>query len=294
MRASGNVRLENITITVEQVRKKLSKLNANKASGPDGIHINVLRKCLNFAMPLAILFQHSLDNGEIPQDWRDANVSPLFKNGSRLLCSNYRPVSLTSQVVKILERCILDHINLTLARNNFIQSCQHGFQAGSSCVTQLLKSLEDWTTNLDEGKGTDIIYMDLAKAFDRVPHKRLQQKIMDAGIQGTVAKWIQHFLNDRRQKVVLRNGSSGWRNVISGVPQGSILGPILFLIYVNDMPDRLVSTAKMFADDTKVYRQIEEVNDCEILQRDLDELQNWSKQWLLTFNESKCVVLRIK
>ena len=272
---------------------KLQRLQPNKASGPDEISINVLRNCLNFDKPLAILFQQSLDSGKLPQDWKDANVTPLFKKGSRLNYSNYRPVSLTSQIVKIIERCVLDHVQKILKDNNFINSCQHGFQAGCSCVTQLLESMEDWTSNLDNGSSTDIVYMDFAKAFDRVPHQRLILKVRQAGIQGTVATWISKFLQGRRQRVILRNGTSTWRHVSSGVPQGSILGPTLFLVFVNDLPDQLFSTAKMFADDTKLYRKIHNVEDCNKLQDDLDKLSEWSRKWLLTFNETKCVVLRI-
>jgi hypothetical protein len=139
-----------------------------------------------------------------------------------------------------------------------------------------------------------VIYLDFAKAFDTVPHKRLIHKLRAYGIRGKVLLWITAFLSNRRQKVVLRSGSSRWENVISGVPQGSILGPILFLLYVNDIPSIVSSTAKMFADDTKLYCPIHDVGDCRTLQADLNKLTEWSKTWLLKFNETKCVVLRIK
>ena len=286
--------LRDIEITVDEVRKKLANLKANKASGPDGISVNVLRNCLNFDVPLKLLFENSLFTSNVPQDWRDANVSPLFKKGSRTKTTNYRPVSLTSQVVKLLERLVYDRILQTLLKNNTISCHQHGFQEKCSCVSQLLECLQDWTLNLDDAIQTDIVYLDFAKAFDTVPHERLLIKLKKCGIRGYALQWIRNFLINRRQRVVLRNGVSSWQNVLSGVPQGSILGPLLFLIYVNDMPDIVATTAKMFADDTKVYNKIKVIENCHELQDDLNNLSAWSYKWLLRFNETKCVVLKIR
>ena len=286
--------LRDITFSVSDVRKKLSKLKANKASGPDGVSVNVLRNCLNFDYPLHILFTMSLNSGVVPSDWRDANVTPLFKKGSRTSSTNYRPVSLTSQVVKLLERLVYDSVLEVLIKNGTISCDQHGFQDKCSCVTQLLECLNDWTINFEEGVQTDVIYLDFAKAFDTVPHKRLLIKLKNCGIRGNALNWIRSFLSDRRQRVILRNGVSGWENVLSGVPQGSILGPLLFLIYVNDIPESVLSTAKMFADDTKLYRKIKFLEDCNVLQDDLNNLSVWTSKWLLNFNATKCVVVKIK
>ena len=185
-------------------------------------------------------------------------------------------------------------INSTLSANDFIQDCQHGFQAKASCTTQLLECMEDWTRDYDNKHAIDIVYLDFAKAFDKVPHQRLLGKLKSAGIDGKVLNWNDHFLTRRRQKVVFRNGMSQWREVKSGVPQGSILGPTLFLVYVNDLPDNVQSSLKMFADDTKAYKCISSLADCQVLQKDLDSLAKWSNKWLVQFNESKCVVLRIR
>jgi len=287
-------RLSELHVTQEDIRKKLQQLKANKASGPDNVNVNVLRQCLDLDAPLTLLFNQSLNSGNLPSDWTDAHVTPLFKKGSRSSCKNYRPVSLTSQIVKILERIILDRINITLKANHFIKGCQHGFQQKASCTTQLLECMEDWTRDYDNKKSTDIIYLDFAKAFDKVPHQRLLKKLQNAGIEGKVQGWIRNFLTKRRQKVVLRNGMSQWRRVKSGVPQGSILGPTLFLIYVNDLPDSVTSSIKMFADDAKAYKSICSLADCQVLQNDLDHLADWSKKWPVEFNETKCVVLRLK
>ena len=165
--------LTDIQISPNSVRKKLSLLKPNKASGPDTINVNVLRKCPNLDVPLSILFNKSLQTGYVPQDWKDANVTPLHKKGPKTHCKNYRPVSLTSQIAKLLERLVFDEISKTLSVNNFISCNQHGFQERCSCITQLLDSLHDWTLNYDSSKATDIIYLDFAKAFDKVSHRRL-------------------------------------------------------------------------------------------------------------------------
>ena len=292
---------ENVKFTVKDlilvpsdVRVKLTKLAGNKASGPDLISVNVLRNCPDFDVPLCLLFNQSLQTGMLPQDWRDANVTPLHKKGPRSKKQNYRPVSLTSQVVKILERLVQDVLLNLLQKNETITCHQHGFQAKCSCITQLLSCLNDWTESFDKHIQTDVIYMDFAKAFDSVPHKRLLLKLKRVGIRGKMLNWIEGFLSSRRQRVVLQNGVSSWVDVISGVPQGSILGPLLFLIYVNDIPGLCISTTKLFADDTKLYREIKSTDDCKILQEDLNSLSVWSETWLLKFNAGKCVVLKIK
>ena len=286
--------LEDIEVTPDMVRRKLIHLKANKANGPDNISTNVLRKCPDLDQPLTIIYNQSIQRGSMPQDWRDANITPLFKKGFRTLASNYRPISLTSQVVKILERILSDHIWDLLHKNDFVSCDQHGFRAGCSCVTQLLQCLHDWTGNFDKKISTDIVYLDFSKAFDSVPHKRLIYKLKLAGIRGKVLRWVECFLSNRRQRVILRNGCSHWEKVISGVPQGSILGPLLFLIYVNDIPETVVNVAKMFADDTKVYAEIIDRDACRSLQNDLTRLSAWSREWLLNFNATKCVVLRIR
>ncbi|MEN8123309.1 MAG: reverse transcriptase family protein [Bacteroidota bacterium] len=230
----------------------------------------------------------------LPHDWTDANISSIHKKGSKLSPNNYRPISLTSQIIKLMERLILDHINNLLQRNNTINCVQHGFQDKCSCVTQLLDCLNDWTINFDQSRETDIIYLDFKKAFDTVPHQRLLHKLRQVGVRGKILYWIENFLTSRRQRVILKNGTSSWLHVHSGVPQGSILGPTLFLIYVNDLPEIISTTAKMFADDTKIYAKIQSIQDCINLQNDLNALSAWSRKWLLNFNESKCIVVRIR
>ena len=170
---------------------------------------------------------------------------------------------------------------------------QHGFTRGKSCLTNLLEALEEWTKALDDGFGLDIVFLDYQKAFDTVPHKRLLKKLKSYGISGNVLKWIEDFLLERRMRVVLNDSVTSWEQVLSGVPQDSVLGPLLFLLYVNDLPDVVKCSTKMFADDTKVWQIIRDKNDSLKLQKDLQSLEAWSEKWLLRFNAAKCKIMHM-
>ena len=207
--------------------------------------------------------------------------------------NNYRPISLTSQVVKVLESLLRDDILKFLLNHRALSEHQHGFLFGRSCLTNVLESLDDWTSILDTGNVVDIVFLDLHKAFDSVPHRRLLMKLSVYGIQGKIATWLSEFLGGRLQRVVLNQATSGWTPVISDVPQGSVLGPLLFLLYVIDIPDLVQSNLKMFADDIKIYRAIYSTSDSLLLQQDLDKLSEWTQKWLLRFSVPKCVVLTL-
>ena len=175
------------------VIKKINRLRFNKACGPNGIHVNVLKRVPAFAKPSTVIFNESVYIGVIPQDWRDGNVTPLHKSGSRKSCNNYRPVTLTSQIVKLLERLILDQLQDHLIRNNVISCKQHGFQSKCSCVTQLIESLNDWCNAFDDKIETDIIYVDFSKAFDTVAHQCLLYKLLHYGIDGHIKDQMTKF-----------------------------------------------------------------------------------------------------
>ena len=288
--------LDDIKIDVKLVEKKLAKLKPCKSPGPDNIHPKILREASKtLCYPLSILFQDSLDTGKIPEEWKIANVSAIFKKGNKKKAENYRPVSLTSTVCKLMESIIRDSLVHHLKANNLLSNKQFGFISGRSTTLQLLKVLENWTKIIDEGGTIDTIYMDYMKAFDKVPHKRLNHKIDKYGIIGKVGRWIEEFLKNRRQHVVVNGKSSSWQNVTSGIPQGSVIGPVLFILYINDLPDSLKygSNVYLFADDTKIYKNITSENDCKLLQKDLDILADWSNKWLLRFHPDKCKVLEI-
>lgn len=288
-------KLENFEIFGEQVKKILEQLNENKSCGRDNIHACVLKNTAEASsIPLTIIFKESLMKHEVPTDWKVANISAIHKKGSMIEVNNYRPVSLTSQVCRVMEKIIRSKIIEHLKKNNLIHSSQHGFRNGRSCLTNLLEVLEDWTKIIDEGSCIDILYLDLKKAFDTVPHQRLLLKLKAYGIDGKLHGWIKSFLVGRTQQVVVRKQNSRMVEVESGVPQGSVIGPILFLIYINDMSEGLENEVKLFADDAKIYSRIEHERDSESLQRDLNKLNNvWSKDWLMNFNVEKCKRMHI-
>jgi ribonucleases P/MRP protein subunit RPP40 len=276
------------------VEKKLQELKVDKCPGLDGIHPKMLFELRKeVSEPLAALFNHSLETSMVPVDWKDAGVTPLFKKGKKSDVQNYRPVSMTSIVCKIMESIIKDKIVGHLERGDLIRDSQHGFTRGRSCLTNLLEFFEEVTLHLDEGKPFDIMYLDFSKAFDKVPHQRLFKKLWAHGISGQILEWIKNWLTGRRQKVGVNKVYSGWVDVISGVPQGSVLGPLLFLIYINDLDDGIDSKLVKFADDTKVGREVATVQDVEIMRDDLEKIFQWSLDWQMLFNADKCTVLHM-
>ena len=291
--------MNDIYVHPDGVRSYLSKLNPNKASGPDSINARILKECCNeLADILTVIFNKSLQTGHVPDDWRKANVVPVYKKGEKYDPSNYRPVSLTCICCKVLEHILVSNIMKHLNSNDILVDSQHGFRNKRSCETQLVQFIHDLALNLDRGhnkknKQTDVIVMDFAKAFDKVPHKRLLHKLNHYGVRGTTNRWIASWLSDRTQTVVLDGTHSDSAPVISGVPQGSCLGPILFVLYINDLPNGISSNVRLFADDCVLYRNIYSYQDHIELQTDLHKLGIWEQQWLMKFNISKCHSVRI-
>jgi hypothetical protein len=192
-----------------------------------------------------------------------------------------------------MEGIVRDKVIEHLTENRLLSECQHGFVSGRSCTTNLIATLEDWTDMLDEGSAVDAIYLDFAKAFDSVPHERLLGKLEALGIEGQILQWIRDFLIGRRQRVSVNGTLSDWAAVRSGVPQGSVLGPVLFVVFINDLPECLSSLCTMYADDTKVYGRVDGPEDRDKLQSDLNGLVNWADTWQLRFNADKCKVLHL-
>jgi Reverse transcriptase (RNA-dependent DNA polymerase)/Endonuclease-reverse transcriptase len=284
-----------VDFSVQSVLRKLQKINADKAAGPDGVHPMFLKACAaSIAEPLSIIFNSSFVSGNIPADWRTASIVPIYKKkGPRADPSNYRPVSLTSVPCKVMESLIKEKLMDFVDRNGILTRHQHGFVQQRSCLTNLLETLEAWTEELDSGYGVDVLFLDYRKAFDSVPHRRLIEKLRNLGIRSNLLRWIESFLTDRTMRVGVRGTFSNWIRVLSGVPQGSVLGPLLFLLFVNDLPDWVVSNLKMFADDTKLWRALKLEGDSRALQEDLDSLSEWSSRWLLKFNPSKCKLMHV-
>ena len=286
--------MSTLAITEDTVLKKLKKLNPNKSGGMDGLSPRVLLEAAeSLAEPVTMIMNKTLDEGTLPQRWKDAEVTPIFKKGKKSTPGNYRPVSLTSVLCKVTESIIRDHIMDHLYRNKLLTDCQHGFVRSRSCITQLLECLDAWTDMLDQGGNIDVVYMDYAKAFDKVAHERLLHKLKGYGITAQLVEWIRSFLSGRRQRVKVNGETSKWAEVLSGVPQGSVLGPVLFVCYINDLPEEIHTSAKLFADDTKVYAEVSNREDSRKLQNDINRLDEWAKKWQLSFNSSKCKVMHM-
>jgi hypothetical protein len=287
-------RLSNIELTESEVANVLKSLDPNKACGPGGIPNRLLQNVATEIAPsLCKLFNLSLSQGVVPSEWKLANLSPILKTDDPTLSSNYRPISLLNTISKVLERCVFNHCSKHLEPQ--IYHLQHGFMKGRSTVTQLVEVYDDIVNSVASGKEVDVLYLDLAKAFDKVPHNLLLLKLQLHGITGQLLLWMQSYLSERKQRVVLEGASSDWLPVTSGVPQGSILGPLLFLVYVNDVPSCIINNSNiaLFADDSKLYRAMGTNYDHNLLQADLDCLHTWSLSSGLDFNSRKCKVLHI-
>ena len=288
--------LPRIKITKNGTHKLLSQVNEHKAPGPDGIPGRLLKTCADeLAETFTILFQSSLDTGIIPQDWKKAHIVPIYKKGSKHSPENYRPISLTSIPSKILEHIVHSNIMTHLDTNNLITPLQHGFRKGRSCETQLITTANDFAQTLNSKSQTDAILLDFSKAFDKVDHKILLTKASSLGIGPLMTKWIHSFLNNRTQTVLVEGSKSDPSPVLSGVPQGTVLGPLLFLIYINDISSDLTpgTSIRLFADDSLLYRQIHSKADQTILQKDLNTLQAWEANNKMEFHPDKCQVIQI-
>lgn len=225
---------------------------------------------------------------EFPSQWKIASVMPLFKKGDKLLTSNYRPISLLSTVGKVFERIVFKHIFNHLISNNLLYKYQSGFIPGHSTVHQLIEIYYRICMSMDDKCFTSLVLCDISKAFDRVWHIGLLTKLNAYGIRGKLHDWFNSYISDRKQSVFVNNTSSPLGHTNAGVPQGSVLGPLLFLIYVNDIADNLISLSRLFADDTSLsFSSLSPYTIEDIMNTDLETISAWSKQWLITFNPQK-------
>ena len=288
--------LQELEITDDMVLKSLQKLRSDKSPGSDNMSPRLLKEISHVIVnPVKVIFQKSIDSGLVPEDWRTANVCPIYKKGKRNATENYRPISLTSQLGKLLETMIRDVMVHHLESFNLIRDSQHGFRRGRSCLTNLLVFLDNVSRGIDVGHSMDIIYLDFAKAFDKVPHQRLLEKVKSHGIRGKLLSWIANWLSHRKQRVQLQGKTSKWIYVTSGVPQGSVLGPLLFLIYINDLDEDVSTTTKIlkFADDSKMFGTANNTSEHDIIQKDLNALETWTDRWQMEFNVTKCKVMHL-
>ena len=276
------------------VEKLLEGLKPGKSCGPDGLHPRILKELSReLAEPLANLFQQSLDQGYLPSDWKSANICPLYKKGDRGVPSNYRPVSITSIPCKLLEHIVASELMGHVELYNLLSPAQHAFRKRHSCETQLLLTANDWAKAIDEGKQTDMFIMDFEKAFDTPPHELITAKLRSFGASVQVMNWVHDFLVGRSQSVVVNGAKSSAKNVGSGVPQGSVMGPILFSLYINDLANNTKSTVRLFADDCVCYRTVKSDKDRHELQQDIDNIAEWARTWSMRFQPTKCNTMAI-
>ena len=293
--SSSCPQMPDITFTQYGVTEVLKHLKNSTSPGPDGISQRVLKETAHdVSLPLCLLFNKSLRTGTLPMDWKKANVVPIYKSGSKAQPINYRPISLTSVIVRVMERVLKERMLHHLKTNQLINPSQHGFLPKKSTSTNLVAYLDYLTKNLDEGQPVDVLYLDFSKAFDKVPHQRLIQKLKTYNFSKELIAWIAKWLEDRKQRVLINGTYSEWRNVISSVIQGSVLGPILFVIYINDIDtclDNKEGIMPKFADDTKVAKIVKNTKTAEEMQDIIDRLVTWSKDWGMEFNVKKCCML---
>ena len=284
-----------LTVSTEMVRNILKALDGRKAVGPDLVHNKLLNASSDIiSEPLAKLFNRSLTEGKFPSIWKLAHVTPLFKKGDRHNCENYRPISLLSCIGKVLETCVQQHVLTFLMNNNLLSAAQSGFIPNDSTVFQLLSIYDDFCKFIDSKTTAQAIFFDVSKAFDKVWHRALIHKLFAIGIRGNLLNWFTDYLKDRRQAVVLKGSRSPYLSLSAGVPQGSVLGPLLFLVYINDIAEDIESIIKLFADDTSMYLGLENVNvRTEILNSDLDKISSWAMKWKVKFNQSKTDLMTI-
>ena len=278
-----------INITEKCIEEAIKDIANNAAAGPDQFPAILLRKCSKeLSTPLKLLYRTSLDSGIIPRELKRAKITPVYKGGSRSEAKNYRPIALTSHIIKILEKILVKHITSFLEDNRKLNQDQYGFRAGRSCLAQLLAHHEKILAALEHDKNVDVIYLDFAKAYDKVDHGILLRKVRDMGIVGKLGVWLHSFLTDREQSVSVGGVVAQPSIVISGVPQGSVLGPLLFIIHIADInKDVKHSSVASFADDTRVLREISSENEATELQSDLSVLYRWADENNMSFNNNK-------
>jgi hypothetical protein len=288
-----NSTLELLEFTEDEVLKTLKNLDVHKAVGPDKLSPRLLQEGRHIIVkPLTMLINKSLSTGKFPQAWKIASLTPIHKKSRKDLVSNYRPISLLSVMSKVMERLVCQKLHSYLS--TLLVPNQSGFRPNHSTITQLLEIYQEIVKAIDEHKEIFFIFFDISKAFDRVWHQGLLFKLRQYGISGSLITWFESYLKNRSQKVTLQGAESSLREIRAGVPQGSVLGPLLFLIFINDLPLSIQSNIKMFADDTCLYIADPNLETKEItLNQDISNVSNWAKQWLVDFNPQKTVSLLV-
>ena len=282
-----------VEIVPGEIMKLLKTVNLQKGAGPDSIPPILIANCAeSLVIPLCIIFTRSIKEGCVPSLWKSALVTPIHKSGDRNNIENYRPISKLCAFAKLFERVIYRQVYSAIS-SSFIPE-QHGFLKNRSTVSNLLLSNDYFTSSMDSGAQVDLIFTDFSKAFDRIDHLILLQKLQYAGIHGNLFRWFKSYIESRTQAVVINGFTSPWMRIPSGVPQGSLLGPLLFVIFISDISACFHhSQFLLYADDTKIFKRISNINDCSLLQEDLNRFQNYCRENRLDLNVSKCSAMTI-
>ena len=278
--------LSNITINPEQVVKIILAQKNKKAHGCDNITMAMLKTCPNeITIPLCMIFERCINTGKFPDSWKLANVQPIHKKSDRQLKSNYRPISLLPLCGKIFEKIVFDQVYAFLDSNRLISTRQSGFRPGDSCIYQLISITSDIYKNFENQDETRAVFLDISKAFDKVWHEGLLHKLKSNGISGHLLAFLENYLTNRHQRVTLNGTMSNWSSISAGVPQGSVLGPLLFLVYINDLTENIKSQMRLFADDSFIFTPVKNVFEThEQLVEDLETISRWGHQWKMVFN----------
>ena len=277
-----------VNVSQGKVHRVLESINASKACGPDNVSARISECAGELSVPLAKLCTMSLNQGTFPKRWKQANIVPIFKKGDKKAPENYRSVSLLPLFGKVLEKVVYDELLRHVSP--VLSEAQHGFLPHRSCVTNLAAYLHHAWASISDGRQTDTIYTDFSAAFQSVNHQLLIYKLKNSyHVSGKALDWFKSYLSDREQRVVVNGKTSEWRSVTSGVPEGALLAPLLFALFINDLPMSVKSSqCVMFADDVKIYHRVRTTDDCRQLQSDLDNLSRWSADWKLRLNPFKC------
>ena len=281
-------RLSTLDFNEEELIKIIRNLNVLQARGHDDISIRMIKMCdKSILKPLILLFENSTKSSYYPDIWKKSKIVPVHKKNDQQLVTNYRPISLLPIFGKIFEKIIFNRIYNFLSEKNLLNHNQSGFRPSDSCVNQLLSITHEIFQAFDCNPTLEVrsVFLDISNAFDKVWHEGLLYKLKSMGISGELHKLLENYLSGRLQRVVLNGQTSSWRPVMAGVPQGPILGPRLFLIYINDLPNGLKSNAKLFADDTSLFTIVKEKNEStNVPNNDLSLISKWAYDWKMLFN----------